>query len=112
MKLNEYQVVETVGAVSVTELRIWVSEGWVRPRAGETGHEYDEIDLARVRLVCELRETLGLEEEALPLVLSLIDQLHGLRGELQTLAKVIDEQPEEVRSLLRAAYDAKLRTRG
>lgn len=111
MKLNEFQVVETVGAVSVTELRIWVSEGWVRPHAGAAGHEYDEVDLARVRLVCDLRETLGLEEEALPLVLSLIDQLHGLRGELQTIAGVIDEQPEEIRDILRAAYEAKLGAR-
>lgn len=112
MKLSERQVVETIGAVSVTELRIWVSEGWIRPRAGAGGREFDEIDVARIRLVCELRETLGLEEETVPLVLSLIDQLHGLRGELKTLADAIDEQPEDIRNRLLAAYEAKLKARG
>lgn len=112
MKLSEKQVVETIGAVSVTELRVWVSEGWIRPRAGAAGREFDEIDIARIRLVCELRETLGLEEETVPLVLSLIDQLHGLRGELRTLTGVIDEQPDDIRSRLLAAYEAKLKTRG
>lgn len=111
MKLSERQVIETLGAVSIAELRVWVSEGWIRPHAGERGHEYDEIDLARVRLVCDLRETLGLEEDTVPLVLSLIDQLHGLRAELETLAIVIDEQPEEIRARLLEAHAAKRRQR-
>ncbi|MEX2520092.1 MAG: MerR family transcriptional regulator [Paracoccaceae bacterium] len=112
MRLDERQVAEVVGVISVSELRVWVSEGWVRPASGGGGQKFDETDVARIRLVCELRESLGLEEDAVPLVLSLIDQLHGLRGELKALAGAIDDQPEDIRDRVRGAYEARMRPRG
>ena len=62
------------------------------------------MDVARIRLVCELRGDLDVPEEAVPLVLSLLDQVHGLRREMRSLAKAVDAQPENVRAAIRAAY--------
>jgi chaperone modulatory protein CbpM len=106
--LGEAQVIEQVGRVTVAELRVWCEAGWVAPARpaspGEAGPVFDEIDIARVRLVCDLRDDLGLDEGAIPVVLSLVDQLYGLRRELRALARAVEQQPDEVAAPVRAAY--------
>ena len=65
------------------ELAAWVSAGWVQPARQGSGWIYREIDLARVRLIQEIRHDFGIDDDALPLILSLIDQIYGLRRELR-----------------------------
>ena len=103
-RLDEAQVVERLGTVSVAELRVWCEAGWVAPARGEAGPVFDEVDVARIRLVCELRDDLGLDEGAIPVVLSLVDQLYGVRRELRTLARAVDQQPADVAAGIRASY--------
>ncbi|MBK1664543.1 hypothetical protein CKO38_08195 [Rhodospirillum rubrum] len=103
MRLSERDVVASVGQLSLTHLRLWVSEGWVAPAQGEAGPAFDEIDLARIRLIWQLRSEMDLNEEAIPVVLSLIDQIHGLRQELRTLAGAVDDLPADSRAHLRRA---------
>jgi chaperone modulatory protein CbpM len=56
----------------------WIRQDWVHPIDGE--HEtLDEEDLARARLILELRETMGVNDESIPIILHLLDQLHALR---------------------------------
>lgn len=43
----------------------------------------DEEDLARARLIQELRETLGVNNEAVPIILNLIDQLNRTHLEIR-----------------------------
>lgn len=102
-RFREEEVVRGAG-VSVAELRVWCEAGWVAPASGEAGPVYDELDMARVRLVCQLRDELGLDDEAIPVVLSLIDQLYGVRRELRALAHAVARQDEEVAARIRAAY--------
>ena len=42
----------------------------------------------------------------MPVVLSLLDQVYGLRRELKALARAVDRQPEAVRQELMSAYRA------
>lgn len=104
MIFSEAEVVTVVEMISVQELRGWVQAGWIAPAIGQSGPVFDELDVARVRLVCELRGDLEVPEEAVPLVLSLLDQVHGLRREMQSLAKAVDAQPENVRAAVQATY--------
>jgi chaperone modulatory protein CbpM len=104
MRLTEVEVVETVRRVRLAELRDWVAEGWINPAQGHGGPVFDELDVARVRLVRDLREEVSLPAESLPVVLSLLDQLHGLRRQLRGLAGAVDRQPEEVRRAVLAAW--------
>ena len=101
--LDERDVVAAVRRVELQELRLWVEEGWVRPAKGETGPVVDALDVARIRLVCDLRMDMSLPDEAIPVVLSLLDQVHGLRRELRKLAGAVETQPDEIR---RAIIDA------
>lgn len=104
MRLGERDVVANVRRLQLRELRQWVSDGWVRPARGDDGPLFDDLDLARVRLVCDLKKEMSVPTDAVPMILSLLDQVHGLRHELRALAAAIDRQPEETRSAVLEAY--------
>ena len=64
---------------------------------------FQEIDVARVRLIRDLRREMALGEEAVPVVLSLMDQLYELRGQLRSVLHGLEVLPPDARnSVLRA----------
>ncbi|WP_141701273.1 MerR family transcriptional regulator [Methyloceanibacter methanicus] len=91
MMLTEEDVVARVSRLTVTRLRVFVSQGLIKPRVAEpdeaTPQGYSEADLARAALICNLEDELGFHEEDVPVLLSLIDQIHGLRSELRASSK-------------------------
>ena len=97
MSFDERTVVGQVQRVSLKELRIWVREGWVRPAQSDRGPIFDEVDIARVRLLCDLKKDMSLPTDALPVVLALLDNLNQTRRELRALTAALDTQPEIVR---------------
>jgi chaperone modulatory protein CbpM len=104
MRFSEREVVAEVRRLRLSELRLWVQEGWVRPASSEDGPLFDALDLARVRLICELRQEMALPLDALPVVLSLLDQVHGLRRELRDLARAVERQPDATRAAILADW--------
>ena len=96
MRLTEHDVVDAVEEVTLRRLRQWVRNGWITPAASD-GRRFDDIDLARIRLVCQLKDELRLNEDAVTVVLSLMDQVYGLRCELRALGAAIERQPSRVR---------------
>ena len=68
-------------------LETWIELGWLRPRGSRSVHEFSHVDLARARLISDLRDDLGVNDEAVPVVLDLIDQIHGLRRLVRELMK-------------------------
>lgn len=96
MTLSESDCVTLIEGLTVRRLRTWVREGWVRPRREARGLAFDEIDVARLRLIVHLRQELRLNEEAVPVVLALLDQVYGLRRELRGLARAVEAQPDDV----------------
>ena len=97
MRLAEREVVRTVRRLQLRELRLWVRKGWVKPSLSTNGPLFDALDIARIRLICDLRKDLALPPESLPMVLALIDQIHGLRRKLRTIANAVDRLPPETR---------------
>ena len=51
----------------------------------------------RVRLIGEMRHDLQLDEEAIDVVLPLLDQVYTLRGSLRTFLSVLEDESESVR---------------
>src|SRR6056297_1553554 len=96
MSYDERSVVARVERLTIGELRSWVREGWVRPAQGEDGPFFDELDIARVRLLCDLRKDMAISGDTIPMILSLIDCLHRSQRELRMLRQAIDEQPEDL----------------
>ncbi len=91
-----------IGGLQETELRHWIDERWVRPEAVSEGYAFREVDVARVRLIVELRRDLAIDEEALPVVLQLLDQVYALRRRLRAMSEALDAQPEAVREAVQA----------
>ena len=65
-------------------VELWIQEGWLVPhQEGES--RLSEVDLARAQLIHDLKHDLGVNDEGIPLILDLIDQLHGLRRVMREL---------------------------
>lgn len=99
--LGERDVVERLQRVSLERLRLWVERGWVRPISRDGEVLFSEVDVARCALICDLHDTLELNDETVPVILHLIDQIHGLRHELKSLLCVLDSLPEDIRATIK-----------
>jgi chaperone modulatory protein CbpM len=82
--------------LSQVELTTWVERGWVLPDPEQAGLVFREIDVARVRLIHDLRHDMDVGEDAMPLVLSLLDQVYELRSRLNAVLRAVGNQPPEV----------------
>ena len=75
------------------DLERWISNDWVRPDGRAGDYAFREIDVARIRLIQELRDSLEINEAALPVVLLLLDQLYDLRRRMRDLRKQAEATP-------------------
>lgn len=94
---SESEVIARVSRLTEGRLTEYCAAHIVIPAQTETGPAYQEIDIARLELACDLHEQYEAEPEAISLMISLIDQLHGLRAEMRGLMLALDAQSDEVR---------------
>ena len=73
------------------DLQRWIGNAWVRPDSEAGQYVFRDIDVERVRLILELRDELQVGEDALPVVLSLLDQLYDMRRRVRRLCAAIEE---------------------
>ncbi|MGH6734916.1 MAG: MerR family transcriptional regulator [Methyloceanibacter sp.] len=106
--LTEQDVIARVEHLTVTRLRVWVRQGFIKP-ASEAAQGYSEADLARAALICNLEDELGFAEEDVPVLLNLIDQIHGLRSELRGLLEALDDLPADVRTTVKMRIEQRRR---
>lgn len=82
------------------ELRLWIERRWVLPMAQDGNYVFSEADVARVQMIVDLRRDLAIDDEAMPVVLDLLDRLHGLRRQMRDILGAIRELPEAQRDAL------------
>ena len=83
-------VIAQVPGLQRPDLERWISNEWVRPD-GPSGHyDFCAIDVARARLIRDLRDEMEVNEAALPVVLALLDQLYDLRRRMREIGDAID----------------------
>lgn len=95
--ITEAQIIERVGGLDAADLHAWIDLEMLKPHRDESGYLFDDIDQARVALICDLRYRMELDRESLPVILSLVDQLHHVRHSLRAISTAVSEQSEEVR---------------
>jgi chaperone modulatory protein CbpM len=79
---RELKEAAEICGISPDTILEYISFEWVRPVDVE--HQIlDEEDVARVRLIWELKERLGVNDEGLNIILHLIDQLNRLHLEIR-----------------------------
>lgn len=81
----------------------WVAHGLLRPSGTADAWTFEQIDVARVRLLAELETDIGFDREAVETIVGLLDQVHTLRSQLDQLARAIAAQPNETREAIAAA---------
>ncbi len=100
MTLTEKELIETVTRLTSDRLTEYLAAEIVIPEQSDQGMVYHSIDVARLELACELHEQYDMEADALSMMISLIDQMHGLRAELREVLNAVETQPEPVRQQL------------
>jgi chaperone modulatory protein CbpM len=71
--------------VEARTLDFWLEQEWLVP--GRTGSElsFSETDIARARLIQDLKTSFGVNDEGVDVILHLLDQLHGFRRAFEDL---------------------------
>ncbi|HEX4186027.1 MAG TPA: chaperone modulator CbpM [Stellaceae bacterium] len=85
------------------ELTRWVENRWVLPERRDKTWIFHEIDVARIELILEVRREFAIDDEALSLILGLLDQVYGLRRQLGRLCDALAAQPPEIRAAVKRA---------
>lgn len=97
-------VVAQFGDLREPELHDWIARGWVHPDPADEGDfEFADIDIARVSLIRDLRHVMAVDEETMPVVLGLLDQVYDLRRTLRRVLRALDDQPASARAAVVAA---------
>lgn len=95
--LSEDQAIATVERLTRVQLVSFVEAEIIVPVMSETGPTYRKIDIMRLELLCELSEQFDLQNDGLGVVMSLVDQLHGVRAELRAVLNAVETEQPEVR---------------
>tara|TARA_R110000868_G_scaffold22983_8_gene93605 strand:- start:7257 stop:7601 length:345 start_codon:yes stop_codon:yes gene_type:complete len=105
--LTVNEIIGTVAALTAERLTAYIEIGIIIPIQDEAGPLFAPVDCARLQLICELEQSHELADEALELVMSLVDQLHGARADLEALGAAVDAQPVDVRERILTAWRAR-----
>lgn len=100
---SEDDVIARIARLDRVTLVSFIEAEFVRPERRSTGFVFQRIDLARLELLVDLSQDLELDEVALGVVVSLLDQLHAARQERAALRRAIAAIPEELQAQIRAA---------
>ena len=85
------------------ELVRWVENRWVLPERHAESWVFHEVDVARVELILDIRRDFAVDDEAMPLVLGLLDQVYSLRRQMRRLCGAISAQPTPVQEAIARA---------
>ncbi len=87
-------------SLSRDELLLWVERRWVLPLAQGEEYVFSAADVARLQMIVELHRDLAIDDEAMSVVLDLLDKLYALRRQMRDLLSAVDELPEAQRDKL------------
>ena len=93
--LSENDAIAATAGLTLDRLFTFIAAEMISPMHGDAGPVYRRIDIARLRLLCELSDDLDLDMHALEIVMSLIDQLHDARAALRALVRASTEASNE-----------------
>ncbi|WP_426032573.1 chaperone modulator CbpM [Caulobacter sp. DWP3-1-3b2] len=75
-----------------SDLERWIANNWIKPDGRDGAYRFADIDVARVKLILELRDELEVNEAALPVVLLLLDQVYDLRRQIGRINAPVSRQ--------------------
>ena len=76
--------------IQAAELHLYIQQSWILPMEEEGRFFFDDADVARVQLIYDLRTDMGCNDEAVPIVLQLVDQLHSANRAMEELNQALN----------------------
>jgi chaperone modulatory protein CbpM len=83
-------------------LEVYIERHWVRPIRRQSAWYFEGVDIARIELVHQLQNEIKISDDAIDIVLSLLDQFHGLHSQMHSLTEAIKMQPLKVQTEISA----------
>ena len=96
-------LLEQITALQRSDLEAWIREEMITPQDENGTVLFSESECARIHLVCTLHYDLEIDLEALPTVLSLVDELYETRQQLLSLTAAVAAQDKAIQSAILAA---------
>tara|TARA_R110002049_G_scaffold23781_7_gene84898 strand:- start:120639 stop:120980 length:342 start_codon:yes stop_codon:yes gene_type:complete len=91
------QLIARVTSLTADRLRHFERLRIVTPVMTADGPRYHTLDLRRITLLCELSDDFDVNEDALVIIMSLLDQLHGAQSRLDQMVQAIAAEPSEIK---------------
>jgi chaperone modulatory protein CbpM len=88
MTMNKQEFLTRAG-LQMQTLELWLEQRWLIPEQSSAGTNFSDMDVARARLIRDLKDDFGVNDAGVDVILHLLDQLHGLRRALDQLHKDI-----------------------
>lgn len=103
MRVDE--IVEQIGDLQRNDLDAWIREASISPQEDGGDLVFSEMEYARIRLICTLHYDLEVNADTLPIVVSLVDQLHQARQRLLKLTAAVVTQDKSVQAAILEAFE-------
>jgi len=94
------ELTRLIDGLNRSDLVRWVENRWVMPEEAAGGWQFHEVDIARIELILQMRREFVVDDEAMPLVLGLLDQVYSLRRQMHRLCDAIARQPPATRAAI------------
>ncbi len=91
------QVIEKITSLTAERLSHFERLCIVTPVNTSAGPRYHTLDVRRITLLCELTDDFDVNEDALVIIMSLLDQLHGAHSKLEQVVQAIGAEPTEIK---------------
>ncbi len=85
------------------ELLRWVENRWVLPEEAGGRWVFGEVDVARVELILHVRRDFAVGDEAMEVVLGLLDQVYSLRRQMARLCNALAALPPDTQAAIKRA---------
>ncbi|MBX4420446.1 chaperone modulator CbpM, partial [Mycobacterium tuberculosis] len=90
MRVDE--IVEQISDLQRNDLDAWIREALISPQEDGGDLVFSEMEYARIRLICTLHYDWEVNADSLPIVVSLVDQLHQARQRMLKLTAAVVTQ--------------------
>ena len=91
------QVIDAITSLTAERLSHFERLCIVTPVSTSEGPRYHTLDVRRITLLCELTDDFDVNEDALVIIMSLLDQLHGAHSKLEQVVEAIGAEPAEIK---------------
>lgn len=106
------EVLALVEPLKAEELNLWIARQWVRPERRGGQIRFADIDVARVRMIYDIRYTLDVAPDTVPVMLSLIDQLYTMRRQMRGVMHALETLSPEARKTVMASLEKETKDTG